>query len=195
VAWRAPSSPASAVSSYIVTPYLGAVAQTPRTFTSAATLAVVTGLTNTKSYSFRVAARNSAGIGPQSALEGPVKLTSASALTVTAVKNTLTNMTQNVIVDAYGHPLYLFTPDGSGSVSKAGAELGLWPAVAWSGTATVSGGLDPSKAAVFAQADGTQQLSYNGHLLYTFLYDFGAGVATGDAVSNFYLLSAAGEAS
>ena len=91
-----------------------------------------------------------------------------------SVKNS-TNMSQSVIVDAYGHPLYLFTPDGSGTVSKAGAELGLWPAVTWSGTPTVSGGLDPSKAAVYAQADGTQQLSYNGHLLYTFLYD-GAGV-------------------
>jgi predicted lipoprotein with Yx(FWY)xxD motif len=195
VAWKAPSSPASAISSYIVTPFLGAVAQTPRTFNSAATVAVVTGLTNAQSYSFRVAARNSAGIGPQSALEGPVKLTSAAALTVAAVKNSLTNMSQNVIVDAYGHPLYLFTPDGLGTVSKAGAELGLWPAVAWSGTATVSGGLDQTKVAVFAQADGTQQLSYNGHLLYTFLYDFDAGVATGDAVSSFYLLSQAGDAS
>jgi predicted lipoprotein with Yx(FWY)xxD motif len=195
VTWKAPSSPGSAISSYIVTPYLGSVAQAPRTFSSAATTAVVTGLTNTKSYSFRVAARNAAGIGPQSALEGPVKLTSNAALTVMTVKNTLTNMNQSVIVDAYGHPLYLFTPDGSGTVSKAGSELGLWPAVTWSGTPTVAGGLDQTKAAVYAQADGTQQLSYNGHLLYTFLYDPGGSVATGDGDVGFYLLSSSGDQS
>ncbi len=192
VTWKAPNSPGSAISSYIVTPYLGSVAQAPRTFGSATT-AVVTGLTNSKSYAFRVAARNAAGIGSQSTLEGPVTVTAAAALTVMPVTNSM-NMSQSVIVDAYGHPLYLFTPDGSGTVSKAGAELGSWPAVTWSGTPSVGGGLDQSKAAVYAQADGTQQLSYNGHLLYTFLYD-GAGRATGDGVSSFYLLSAAGDAS
>jgi predicted lipoprotein with Yx(FWY)xxD motif len=194
VTWKAPSSPGSAISSYIVTPFLGSVAQAPRTFGSTTT-AVVTGLTNSKSYSFRVAARNAAGIGPQSALEGPVTVTAAAALTVMSVKNTVNNMNQNVIVDAYGHPLYLFTADGSGTVSKAGSELGLWPAVTWSGTPSVSGGLDASKAAVYAQADGTQQLSYNGHLLYTFLYDPGGSVATGDGDVGFYLLSPSGDQS
>ena len=195
VTWKAPNSPGSAISSYIVTPYVGSTARAAHVFGSASTTAVVAGLTNATSYSFRVAARNSAGIGPQSALEGPVQPTAAAALTVMPVKNTLDNMTQNVIVDAYGHPLYLFTPDGSGSVSKAGSEIFLWPAVTWSGTPTVSGGLDPSKVVVFVQADGTQQLSYNGHLLYTFLYDSDAGVATGDSESSFYLLSATGDAS
>ena len=194
VTWKAPNSPGSAISGYIVTPYVGAVAQPPHVY-GASTSAVVVGLSNAKSYGFRVAARNASGIGPQSALEGPVKLTAAAALTVAAVTNSLTHMTQNVIVDASGDPLYLYTPDGSGTVSKAGAELGLWPAVTWSGTATVSGGLDQSKAAVYAQADGTQQLSYNGHLLYTFLYDPGGGVATGDGDVGFYLLSQAGVAS
>src|SRR4029077_17373221 len=107
----------------------------------------------------------------------------------------VTNMNQSVIVDAYGHPSYLYTPDGSGSVSRAGEKITLGPGVVWSGTPTVSGGLDAGKAAVFAQQDGTQQLSYNGHLLYTFLYDFDAGVATGDGDASFYLLSPAGDAS
>ena len=94
----------------------------------------------------------------------------------------------------YGHPLYLYAPDGTGPISKAGSNLGLWPAVVWSGTPTVAGGLDASKVAVFVQRDGTRQLSYNGHLLYTFLYDFTPGTATGDGETSFYLLDAAGNA-
>ena len=62
------------------------------------------------------------------------------------------------------------------------------------GTPTVGGGLDQSKAAVYVQHDGTRQLSYNGHLLYTFVYDFSAGTATGDGETSFYLLSPAGDA-
>ena len=38
------------------------------------------------------------------------------------------------------------------------------------------------------QHDGTRQLSYNHHLLYTFLYDSGPNDATGDGESSFYLL-------
>ena len=112
----------------------------------------MTGLTDSKSYAFRVAARNRVGTGPQSALGGPGEADAGPALTVATVDNTVGNMNQSAIVDAYGHPLYLYTPDGSGTVSKAGANLGLWPAVAWSGTPTVGGGLDPSKAAVYVAA-------------------------------------------
>ena len=125
---------------------------------------------------------------------GPVEVVAGPALTVATVHNTAAGMDQSAIVDAYGHPLYLYTPDGSGTASKAGGLLGLWPAVAWSGTPAVGGGLDQSKAAVYVQHDGTRQLSYNGHLLYTFVYDFTPGTATGDGETSFYLLSPAGDA-
>jgi predicted lipoprotein with Yx(FWY)xxD motif len=193
VAWTAPSNGGSAISSYVVTPYLGKVPQPAQTFHSSAASDVVTGLTNGKTYTFKVAARNAVGTGAQSALTAPVVPTSAPALTVATVHDTIHGVDKSAIVDAYGHPLYLYTPDGSGTASKAGANIGLWPAVTWSGTPTVGGGLDASKAAVYVQHDGSPQVSYNGHLLYTFVYDFDAGQATGDGDTFFYLLSSSGD--
>jgi len=193
VSWRAPAGHGHAISTYVITPYLGTVAQTPQTFHSAATVEVVTGLTDLKSYAFTVAARNAVGTGPQSAPAGPVKPTSAATLSLLSVIDSAHNVNKDVIVDAYGHPLYMYGPDGTGTVSKAGANLGLWPAVTWSGTPTVGVGLSANLAAVYVQHDGTRQLSYNGHLLYTFLYDFTPGTATGDGETGFYLLSSTGD--
>ena len=66
VSWTVPAtSNGAAISSYVVTPYLGAAAQTPRAFAASATSGVVTGLTNGASYTFTVVARNVNGAGPE----------------------------------------------------------------------------------------------------------------------------------
>jgi parallel beta-helix repeat protein len=64
VRWTKPSTDnGSPITSYIVTPYLGSTAQTPITV-GLVLSKVVSGLTNAKSYTFRVAARNAHGTGP-----------------------------------------------------------------------------------------------------------------------------------
>ncbi len=73
LSWTAPvHNNGAPVSGYVVTPYIGTDAQTARVFTSAATTATITGLTDGTSYTFAVAARNTNGTGPQSAASGPV---------------------------------------------------------------------------------------------------------------------------
>ncbi len=68
LSWTAPTSTGgSAISGYVVTPYIGAAAQTPTTTTSSATSATIGGLTNGTAYTFTVAAVNGAGTGPASA--------------------------------------------------------------------------------------------------------------------------------
>ena len=89
LAWTAPSSTGGAsITGYVVTPYLGASAQTPKSFASAATAETVTGLTNGDRYTFTVAAINGVGTGNASAHSGPVtpaKLPAAKVKTAYSV--------------------------------------------------------------------------------------------------------------
>ncbi len=84
LAWAAPSSRATNITSYTVTPYLNGVAQAPVTITGnpAPATATLTGLTNGASYTFTVAAGNIAGTSPASVpsaavVPGPVKIANA----------------------------------------------------------------------------------------------------------------------
>ena len=64
VSWWAAAANGSVVTGYVVTPFVGSVAQPARTFASTATTQVVTGLTNGTTYSFKVAGVNAVGSGP-----------------------------------------------------------------------------------------------------------------------------------
>jgi hypothetical protein len=73
VSWTAPLyGGGAALTGYVVTPYVGAVAQTPVPFASTATTQVVTGLVNGTTYTFTVAATNSVGTGAESEPSNPV---------------------------------------------------------------------------------------------------------------------------
>jgi hypothetical protein len=67
VSWTAPASNGSPITTYVVTPYIAAVAQTPLTFPATATTRTVTGLTRGVTYAFKIAAVNARGAGPLSA--------------------------------------------------------------------------------------------------------------------------------
>src|SRR4051794_27377557 len=73
LSWTAPASNGgSAITSYRITPYIGGTAQTPVVTPTAATSFNVTGLTNGTTYTFTVAATNSAGTGADSAPSPPL---------------------------------------------------------------------------------------------------------------------------
>ena len=80
VSWTAPADGGSQITSYTVTPFVGASAQKAVTVTGSppSTFASVTGLTNGTSYSFTVAATNSVGTGPASSATTPITPTATS---------------------------------------------------------------------------------------------------------------------
>jgi microcystin-dependent protein len=64
VTWVAPTSNGgSPITGYVITPYLGTVALTPRRYVTVALEQVVSDLERGKSYTFKVAATNAAGTG------------------------------------------------------------------------------------------------------------------------------------
>ena len=69
-----------------------------------------------------------------------------------------------------------------------------WPAVVATGDAVAGPGLDASKLTVVPQPDGTKQVAYNGHLLYTFISDTAPGDAKGqDLGGAWYVVTPAGD--
>ncbi len=81
LSWTAPTSNGgSPITGYRVTPYIGASAQTVRTYTGTATTRTVANLNPGTTYTFRVEAVNAVGTGSASTASGPITtLTPATA--------------------------------------------------------------------------------------------------------------------
>ena len=189
--WVAPASNGSAITGYIVTPFIGTVAQTARTFGSPATTVGWSGLTNGTSYTFKVQAKNAVGAGPMSVASLAVVPTAQPTLKV--VMNT--TIGQPIIVNSYGMTVYMYVPDADATPTISdvtGVLRGSWPYVTWAGPVTVGAPLTVGSAAANVQPDKTRQVGYNGHLLYTFVNDHVPGDVSGQALGQFYVLDASG---
>jgi len=91
-----------------------------------------------------------------------------------------------VLVDANGMTVYLFMNDTAGTSTCVDQCADTWPAVTVDGTPTVGGGADDSKVATTDRADGTTQVTYNGHPLYTFSGDAAPGDTTGQGIGEVW---------
>ena len=78
MSWSAPDDGGSPIVSYVVTPYVAGVAQTPYEYASTATAELVTGLTNGTTYTFTVVATNSIGSSAPSSASNAVTPTAPS---------------------------------------------------------------------------------------------------------------------
>jgi predicted lipoprotein with Yx(FWY)xxD motif len=103
-----------------------------------------------------------------------------------------------VLVNSKGHTIYLFMKDKNGKSSCSGACAQFWPPVVSGRKATVGAGLKASLLGTTMRSNGTRQVTYNRHPLYTFALDKRAGQTTGEGTSNFgakwYAVSAKGRA-
>jgi predicted lipoprotein with Yx(FWY)xxD motif len=82
-----------------------------------------------------------------------------------------------VLTDARGFTLYWFAPDTATSSACYGSCAAYWPPV----TGTPSEGLGVSgMLATITRSDGTTQITYNGHPLYTYVGDTAPGQAFGN---------------
>jgi predicted lipoprotein with Yx(FWY)xxD motif len=99
-----------------------------------------------------------------------------------------------VLVDAKGMSLYLFTKDAGGKSVCSGQCATNWPPAAAVGVPVAGTGLDAAKLSMITRDDGTKQLSYNGHPLYLYAADAAPGQASGQGVGGvWFLVNAAGE--
>jgi predicted lipoprotein with Yx(FWY)xxD motif len=102
-----------------------------------------------------------------------------------------------VLADGQGRTLYLFEADKGPTSNCDGACATVWPPLQAADKPTAGAGVDASKLGTTKRADGTREITYNGHPLYTFEGDTAPGQTSGQALHDFgaewYALSAAGD--
>jgi len=109
----------------------------------------------------------------------------ASSTTIGVATNS--KVGQQIVVDASGKTVYMYLPNGTSATSKVPSAIKAnWPAVTATGTPTAGAGLDQSKLALEVQPDGTRQVAYGGHLLYTFVRDTAPGDANGQGLGGIW---------
>jgi hypothetical protein len=155
VRWTEPNSDGgSAITGYVITPYVGATAQTPVQVSGSTTSTVVTGLANGTAYTFRVTATNAVG-STQSAASGAV-----------TPARTLFDFAAPANADAGdGSAVELgvkFRPDLDGTITglrfyKAAANTGTHVGTLWS-----SGGSQLARATFTSEsASGWQSVTFS----------------------------------
>ena len=102
-----------------------------------------------------------------------------------------------VIVDSEGMTLYDFHKDKGGKSACYGACAKGWPPLLTEGKPQTGEGAMASKLGTVERNDGTMQVTYAGHPVYTFVEDRKPGEANGNDVSAFgaqwYALLPSGE--
>jgi hypothetical protein len=156
VRWTAPASDGGgAITSYTVTPFIGAAAQSSTQVSGSGTRARITGLTNGTSYTFRVTASNSAGSGSASGASNAV-----------TPKRSILELATPPTVDAGDSSATVlgvkFTSDVAGSITgirffKAAANTGTHTGALWA----ITGGA-PLAQGTFTDegASGWQTLTF-----------------------------------
>ncbi|HTC69119.1 MAG TPA: hypothetical protein VK662_06080 [Acidothermaceae bacterium] len=111
----------------------------------------------------------------------------SATTTVHAVNAVVGGMTENILVDAKGLPLYTYKPDTPTTSHVTGQLAALWPPLIANAPTAATG--ITGTLGVVATTNG-RQVAYNEHFLYTFIED-SPGRVTGQGVQNFFVATPA----
>ncbi len=103
-----------------------------------------------------------------------------------------------ILTTGGGDTLYDFVPDTpTHSACLSDVCIFQWPPLVASGPVRIGKGVDRSLVGTLRRPDGSTQLSYGGHPLYTYNGDVAPGVVMGQAINQdgglWYVLSAQGK--
>ena len=108
--------------------------------------------------------------------------TNRMSATVRTASANVAGKTETILVTSQGLPLYIYRPDTATKSLVTGGLARLWPPLT---APAVAGAGVTGKVAVLKDVNG-QQVTYNGHPLYTFVDDH-TGQVTGQGVQNFFV--------
>jgi predicted lipoprotein with Yx(FWY)xxD motif len=105
----------------------------------------------------------------------------ASQLTISTHKGPM----GTYLTGASGRALYLWAADSGGTSSCSGACAQVWTPLLASATPNAAGGVNAADLGTIVRASGSKQVTYNGHPLYYYAADPGAGTTHGQGSSSF----------
>jgi predicted lipoprotein with Yx(FWY)xxD motif len=131
------------------------------------------------------AACSSAGSTAASSPASGAAAGSGASASGNTVIETASSSAGTVLANGSGRAVYLWVKDTGDMSQCSGACAGAWPPVTTTGTVTAAGSAKPSDLGMITRSDGTKQVTYDGHPLYYFAGDSGAGMASGQGSDSF----------
>jgi predicted lipoprotein with Yx(FWY)xxD motif len=136
-----------------------------------------------------------AGCGSSSSSSSSSTSTASTAKGAVAV-DLGTTKAGKVLVGPNGRAVYLFEKDKGTTSECSGACAKAWPPLTTSAKPTAGTGVAASMLGITKRADGTEQVTYNGHPLYYFEGDKKSGTIAGQGLDAFgaewYVVGASG---
>jgi predicted lipoprotein with Yx(FWY)xxD motif len=124
----------------------------------------------------------SSSTGPANAsATGPAPSGGGGSATVDVVDNPQLG---KILVDSKGMTLYTFQKDVGTKSMCPGACAKIWPPLI-SGHPTAGSGVSAGMLGTTKRSDGTTEVTYAGHPLYTYVTDTSPGQVTGNGVNTF----------
>ena len=87
-----------------------------------------------------------------------------------------------ILTDADGNTVYLFEKDANGMSNCSGGCAAEWPPVTTSGSPKAGSGADDSLLGTIKRDDGSEQVTYDDHPLYTYSGDSNPGDTNGNGL-------------
>lgn len=113
---------------------------------------------------------------------------SPAAAAGASVKATQSAQYGMILTDASGRTLYLFTRDEANKSNCVDACATTWPPLTTTGPATASTGATASLLGTTTRADGSTQVTYNGHPLYYYAQDTAPSDTKGQNVGTIWFV-------
>jgi predicted lipoprotein with Yx(FWY)xxD motif len=152
---------------------------------SFAALAVVGALVLAACGSSGSSSSSGASSTPSYGAAKPSNSNTSNSSGATSVVSTKTSSLGTFLVDAKGRTLYLWDADHGSMSTCTGACAQAWPPVTTTATPKASGAVKASLLGTTKRADGSREVTYAGHPLYTFAGDTQAGQTTGEGSNGF----------
>jgi predicted lipoprotein with Yx(FWY)xxD motif len=128
---------------------------------------------------------SSSGSTPSSGSAKPSTSNTSNGSSAASVVSAKTSSLGRFLVDGNGRTLYLWDADHGSTSTCSGACAQAWPPLTTTAAPKASGAVKASLLGTTKRADGSREVTYAGHPLYTFAGDAQAGQTTGQGSNGF----------